>query len=143
MSLRGSVDVELRYGINPQQRRADVVPIHAGQWPVRLLNGEPSYINLLDALNAWQLVSEASVALGKPAATSFKHVSPAGAAVSGPVDEVVRDLYARSVRRLPDPASAVSGLSLRCVATRRVPRRSVHRTARATPRRTRSQGDEA
>lgn len=98
--------MELRYGINPQQRRADVVPIHPGQWPVRLLNGEPSYINLLDALNAWQLVSEASVALGKPAATSFKHVSPAGAAVSGPVDEVVRDLYGLGEANVGELASA-------------------------------------
>ncbi|MER5948434.1 phosphoribosylaminoimidazolecarboxamide formyltransferase [Streptomyces sp. NPDC001904] len=93
MSLRGSHDVELRYGINPQQRLAEVAPISPGQWPVRLLNGEPSFINLLDALNAWQLVSEAGAALGKPAAASFKHVSPAGAAVSGPLDDVVRDLY--------------------------------------------------
>jgi AICAR transformylase/IMP cyclohydrolase PurH len=57
------------------------------------LNGEPSYINLLDALNGWQLVHEASQALGKPAAASFKHVSPAGAAVAGPVDEVMAELY--------------------------------------------------
>lgn len=85
--------MELRYGINPQQRLAEVAPTRSGQWPVRLLNGVPSYINLLDALNAWRLVSEASAALGKPAAASFKHVSPAGAAVDGPLDEVVRDLY--------------------------------------------------
>ncbi|WP_030547328.1 phosphoribosylaminoimidazolecarboxamide formyltransferase [Streptomyces albus] len=85
--------MELRYGTNPQQRRAEVSPTRSGQWPVRLLNGEPSFINLLDALNAWQLVSEASAALGKPAAASFKHVSPAGAAVSGPLDAVIEDLY--------------------------------------------------
>ncbi len=85
--------MELRYGINPQQTLTDVSPVQAGSWPIRLLNGEPSYINLLDALNGWQLVHEASQARGKPAAASFKHVSPAGAAVAGPVDEVMVELY--------------------------------------------------
>jgi len=93
MPLSGGHDVELRYGINPQQTLTDVSPVQAGSWPIRLLNGEPSYINLLDALNGWQLVHEASQALGKPAAASFKHVSPAGAAVAGPVDEVMAELY--------------------------------------------------
>src|ERR1019366_4069238 len=93
MPLSGGHDVELRYGINPQQMMTDVRPVEAGSWPIRLLNGEPSYINLLDALNGWQLVHEASQALGKPAAASFKHVSPAGAAVAGPVDEVMVELY--------------------------------------------------
>lgn len=101
--------MELRYGINPQQRLAEVAPTRPGQWPVRLLNGEPSYINLLDALNSWRLVSEASTALGRPAAASFKHVSPAGAAVSGPLDEAVRELY-----QLGDaPVGALTGAYLR------------------------------
>jgi phosphoribosylaminoimidazolecarboxamide formyltransferase/IMP cyclohydrolase len=85
--------VDLRYGINPQQQAAAAEPVRPGQWPVRLLQGSPSYINMLDALNSWQLVSEASRALNRPAAASFKHVSPAGAAVAGPVDEVTADLY--------------------------------------------------
>ncbi|MDX6346046.1 MAG: phosphoribosylaminoimidazolecarboxamide formyltransferase / cyclohydrolase [Streptomyces sp.] len=85
--------MDLRYGINPQQRAAAAEPVRPGQWPVRVLQGSPSYINVLDALNGWQLVSEASRALNRPAAASFKHVSPAGAAVAGPVDEVSADLY--------------------------------------------------
>ena len=84
--------MELRYGINPQQAAA-AVPVTPGRWPVRVLHGSPSYINLLDALNGRQLVSEASTALGRPAAASFKHVSPAGAALSGPVDDVTADLH--------------------------------------------------
>jgi AICAR transformylase/IMP cyclohydrolase PurH len=84
--------VELRYGINPQQA-ADSEPVQADRPPVRVLQGNPSYINMLDALNSWQLVREAAQALRRPAAASFKHVSPAGAAVAGPVDEVAAGLF--------------------------------------------------
>jgi AICAR transformylase/IMP cyclohydrolase PurH len=84
--------LELRYGLNPQQR-ASVEPVVPERWPFAVRNGRPGYINLLDALNAWQLVQQASRALGRPAATSFKHVSPAGVAVAGPIDEVTADLY--------------------------------------------------
>ena len=84
--------MELRYGTNPQQP-ATVAPVVDDRWPYMVRNGRPGYINLLDALNAWQLVQQASRALGKPAATSFKHVSPAGAAVAGTVDEVTAELY--------------------------------------------------
>jgi phosphoribosylaminoimidazolecarboxamide formyltransferase/IMP cyclohydrolase len=84
--------VQLRYGINPHQH-ATVEPIETDRWPVRILNGSPSYINMLDALNGWQLVQEASRTLGRPAAASFKHVSPAGAALAGRIDEVIADLY--------------------------------------------------
>lgn len=84
--------MDLRYGINPQQA-ADVAPVRPGQWPVQVLQGSPSYINMLDALNSWQLVREANRALNRPAAASFKHVSPAGAAVAGPVDEVTARLH--------------------------------------------------
>jgi phosphoribosylaminoimidazolecarboxamide formyltransferase/IMP cyclohydrolase len=84
--------VELRYGMNPQQP-AQAVPVTGDARPVRVLNGSPSYINLLDALNGWQLVHEAGRALGRPTAASFKHVSPAGAAVSGPLDEVTAELF--------------------------------------------------
>ncbi|NUR93029.1 MAG: phosphoribosylaminoimidazolecarboxamide formyltransferase [Nonomuraea sp.] len=84
--------MDLRYGTNPQQP-ATATPVRPGRPPLRVLHGSPSYINLLDALNAWQLVREADEALGRPAAASFKHVSPAGAAVSGPVDEVTAGPY--------------------------------------------------
>lgn len=68
-------------------------PVIPDRWPFTVRNGRPGYINLLDALNAWQLVRQASRALGRAAATSFKHVSPAGAAVAGPIDDVTADLY--------------------------------------------------
>jgi phosphoribosylaminoimidazolecarboxamide formyltransferase/IMP cyclohydrolase len=84
--------MDLRYGTNPQQH-ATAEPSAAGRSPLRVLHGSPSYINLLDALNAWQLVREAAEVLHRPAAASFKHVSPAGAAVAGPLDEVAADLY--------------------------------------------------
>ena len=85
--------MRLRYGMNPQQAAAEATPVTPGSWPVRVLNGQPSLINMLDALNGWQLVHEASEVLGRPAAASFKHTSPAGAALSGPVDEVTAGLY--------------------------------------------------
>jgi len=85
--------VDLRYGINPQQQTAHATPVGPGRWPVRVVRGSPSYINMLDALNGWQLVCEASRALNRPAAASFKHVSPAGAAVAGPLDDVTVELY--------------------------------------------------
>jgi phosphoribosylaminoimidazolecarboxamide formyltransferase/IMP cyclohydrolase len=85
-------EITLRYGSNPQQ-----IPARAytktGQLPLEILNGLPSYINLLDALNSWQLVKELREALGLPAAASFKHVSPAGAAVSIPLTETLARSY--------------------------------------------------
>jgi AICAR transformylase/IMP cyclohydrolase PurH len=84
--------VDLRYGINPEQKAA-LEPVGHGDWPVRVLHGSPSYINMLDALNSWQLVREASGTLNRVAATSFKHVSPAGAALAGAIDDVTADLY--------------------------------------------------
>jgi phosphoribosylaminoimidazolecarboxamide formyltransferase/IMP cyclohydrolase len=97
--------VELRYGLNPEQA-AHAVPVTAGEWPVRVVHGEPSFINMLDALNSWQLVREASQSLEKPAAASFKHVSPAGAAVAGPVDEVTASLYGVDSSRVGELTSA-------------------------------------
>ena len=85
--------MDLRYGINPQQAAAAIEPVQLGRCPVTVLHGSPSYINMLDALNGWQLVLEASRVLNRPAAASFKHVSPAGAAVAGPVDDVTAELY--------------------------------------------------
>ncbi|MER5178243.1 phosphoribosylaminoimidazolecarboxamide formyltransferase [Streptomyces sp. NPDC002896] len=98
--------MELRYGTNPQQAAAHVAPVTHGRWPVRVLHGQPSFINMLDALNGWQLVREASQSLGRPAAASFKHVSPAGAALSGPVDDVTAELYGLAGDRVGDLTSA-------------------------------------
>jgi len=93
--------MELRYGLNPQQP-AHAAPVRADRQPVRLLHGQPSFINLLDALNAWQLVREASQQLGRPVAASFKHVSPAGVATAGPVDEVTAGLFGAGDDALTD-----------------------------------------
>lgn len=82
-------ELPLRYGCNPHQTPARVL-VRDGALPFRVLNGAPGYINLLDALDAWQLVRELRRAVGLPAATSFKHVSPAGAAVAVPMGEAVR-----------------------------------------------------
>ena len=82
----------LRYGLNPHQKPASV-SVQRGELPFRILNGAPGYINLLDALNAWQLVRELRQALKLPAAASFKHVSPAGASVAVPLNDVLRQVY--------------------------------------------------
>ena len=74
-------EFELKYGCNPNQKPARVF-MQNGELPIEILNGKPGYINLLDAFNGWQLVRELKKATGLPAATSFKHVSPAGAAVA-------------------------------------------------------------
>jgi phosphoribosylaminoimidazolecarboxamide formyltransferase / IMP cyclohydrolase len=83
--------VLLRYGMNPHQAARVAVP--AEPVPVRAVHGQPSYINLLDALNGWQLVRAAAIAAAAPAAASFKHVSPAGVAVAGPVDPAAREVW--------------------------------------------------
>jgi AICAR transformylase/IMP cyclohydrolase PurH len=85
--------MRLRYGTNPQQAVACATPVMPGSRPVRVLHGQPSLINMLDALNAWQLVREAGLLLGRPAAASFKHTSPAGVALAGPVDEAAAAPY--------------------------------------------------
>lgn len=97
--------MRLRYGINPQQE-ASATPVTAGAWPVRVLSGQPSYLNLLDALSAWQLVREASGLLGRPAAASVKHTSPAGAAVPGPLDSVAARAFGVGGGRISDVATA-------------------------------------
>src|SRR5207302_9240785 len=84
-------ELALRYGINPHQVPARVFT--EGQLPFTVLNGAPGYINLLDALNSWQLVRELGAVLGVPAAASFKHVSPAGAAIGLPLNDVLREAY--------------------------------------------------
>jgi phosphoribosylaminoimidazolecarboxamide formyltransferase/IMP cyclohydrolase len=83
--------MQLRYGMNPHQDARVVLP--KGKPPIQVIRGEPSYINLLDALNAWRLVLEAGAATGLPAAASFKHVSPAGVAVAGPVDAAAQQTW--------------------------------------------------
>ncbi|WP_435079469.1 phosphoribosylaminoimidazolecarboxamide formyltransferase [Clavibacter michiganensis] len=82
--------MDMRYGINPHRAPARMTAAGPGGLPFRIVNGEPSYVNVLDAVNAWQLVREASVALGAVVAASFKHVSPAGVARAGALDAVVR-----------------------------------------------------
>ena len=85
-------ELELKYGCNPNQKPARIF-MKNGELPVTVLNGKPGYINFLDALNAWQLVKELRAATGLPAAASFKHVSPAGAALGLPLDDVLRKMY--------------------------------------------------
>ena len=83
----------LKYGCNPNQKPSSVYMHDGSDLPFEVLNGRPGYINLLDALNGWQLVSELKKATGMPAATSFKHVSPAGAAIGLPLTEVEAKIY--------------------------------------------------
>src|SRR5512145_1476694 len=83
----------LRYGTNPQQSPARVFMKSGADLPITILDGSPGYINLLDAMNAWQLVRELKQAIGLPAATSFKHVSPSGAAVAVPLTDLLKEIY--------------------------------------------------
>ena len=85
-------ELELKYGCNPNQNPAKVY-MEQGDLPFTVLNGRPGYINLLDAMNSWQLVQELKAATGLPAAASFKHVSPAGAAVAVPLGDVLQKVY--------------------------------------------------
>ncbi len=85
-------EFELKYGCNPNQKPSKIY-MENGELPIEVLNGKPGYINFLDAFNGWQLVRELKVAAGLPAATSFKHVSPAGAAVGLPLSEVESKIY--------------------------------------------------
>ncbi|WP_329137950.1 phosphoribosylaminoimidazolecarboxamide formyltransferase [Streptomyces sp. NBC_01476] len=113
--------MELRYGLNPQQGGAHAEPVIPGEWPLRVLNGAPSYLNLLDALSGWRLVREAAEALGRPVAASFKHVSPAGAALAGPVDGPTAQFYGF------DPAQGIaSPLASAYVRARDADPRSSH-----------------
>ena len=85
--------LELKYGCNPNQKPASIFVNDGRDLPVEVLNGRPGYINFMDALNSWQLVKELKEATGMPAAASFKHVSPAGAAVGLPLSDVDRKIY--------------------------------------------------
>lgn len=86
-------ELELKYGCNPNQKPSRIYMADRSELPIQVLNGRPGYINFLDAFNGWQLVSELKKATGLPAATSFKHVSPAGAAVGLPLSETLAKIY--------------------------------------------------
>ena len=86
-------EIELKYGCNPNQKPSKVYMENGNNLPIEVLNGRPGYINLLDALNGWQLVSEIKKATGLPSATSFKHVSPAGAAVGTKLTDIEKKIY--------------------------------------------------
>lgn len=86
-------ELELKYGCNPNQKPSRIYMADGSELPIRVLNGKPGYINFLDAFNGWQLVKELKKATGLPAATSFKHVSPAGAAVGLPLTDVEKKIY--------------------------------------------------
>lgn len=86
-------ELELKYGCNPNQKPSKIFMHNGEELPIEVLNGKPGYINFLDAFNSWQLVKELKEATGLPAAASFKHVSPAGAAVGIPLDDTLKKIY--------------------------------------------------
>ena len=86
-------EMQLKYGCNPNQKPSRIFMADGSELPIEVLNGKPGYINLLDAFNGWQLVKELKKATGLPAATSFKHVSPAGAAVGKPLSDTLKKIY--------------------------------------------------
>lgn len=86
-------ELELRYGCNPNQKPSRIYMADGSELPIEVLNGRPGYINFLDAFNGWQLVRELKKATGLPAATSFKHVSPAGASVGRPMSDTLKKIY--------------------------------------------------
>ncbi len=86
-------EFELKYGINPHQKPAKIYVESGEDLPITILNGRPGYINFMDAFNGWQLVKELKEATGYPAATSFKHVSPAGAAIGKPLSDTLKKIY--------------------------------------------------
>ena len=86
-------ELELKYGCNPNQKPSRIYMSDGRELPIKVLCGRPGYINFLDAFNGWQLVSELKKATGLPAATSFKHVSPAGAAVGLPLSDTLAKIY--------------------------------------------------
>ena len=86
-------ELELKYGCNPNQKPSRIYMQDGSDLPIEVLNGRPGYINFMDAFNSWQLVREAAAATGQPAAASFKHVSPAGAAIGLPLSDVEKQIY--------------------------------------------------
>ena len=110
--------LELKYGCNPNQKPSCIFMADGGELPIKVLNGKPGYINFLDAFNSWQLVKELSEATGLPAAASFKHVSPAGAAVGKPLSDVDRKIY------FVDPAAELSPIACAYIRARGADRMS-------------------
>ena len=94
-------ELALKYGCNPNQKPSRIYMAGDGELPIEVLNGRPGYINFLDALNSWQLVKELNEATGLPAAASFKHVSPAGAAVGLPLSDTLKKIYFVDDIKLP------------------------------------------
>ena len=100
-------ELELKYGCNPNQKPSKIYMEDGSELPIKVLSGKPGYINFLDAFNGWQLVRDLKKATGLPAATSFKHVSPAGASIGLPLTETlakiywVEDMDCRIFHRLP------------------------------------------
>ena len=88
-----SQELMLKYGCNPNQKPSRIFMQDGSDLPIEVLNGRPGYINFLDAFNSWQLVKELKAATGLPAAASFKHVSPAGAAVAVPMSDTLKKIY--------------------------------------------------
>ena len=86
-------ELELKYGCNPNQKPSRIFMRDGKDLPIQILNGKPGYINFMDAFNSWQLVLELKAATGLPSAASFKHVSPAGAAVGLPLSDVDKKIY--------------------------------------------------
>ena len=86
-------ELQLKYGCNPNQKPSRIYVADGSDLPIQVLNGKPGYINFMDAFNGWQLVKELKKATGYPAATSFKHVSPAGAAIGLPLSETLAKIY--------------------------------------------------
>ena len=105
-------ELELKYGCNPNQKPSRIFMKDGGDLPLTVLNGKPGYINFLDALNSWQLARELKQAAGLPSAASFKHVSPAGAAVGLPLSETDRKLY------LVDPGADLSPIACAYIRAR-------------------------
>jgi len=105
-------EFELKYGCNPNQKPAKIFMKDGSELPVTVLNGRPGFINFLDGLNSWQLVKELKEATGLPAAASFKHVSPAGAAVGLPLSDVDRQIY------FVDPAAELSPIACAYIRAR-------------------------
>ncbi|MDY2959713.1 MAG: phosphoribosylaminoimidazolecarboxamide formyltransferase [Hornefia sp.] len=102
-------EFELKYGCNPNQKPAEIFMEDGSELPIKILNGRPGYINFLDAFNSWQLVSEIKEALGMPAATSFKHVSPTSAAVGIPMPEKLKKAcFVEDIEGLDDSAIATA-----------------------------------
>lgn len=99
-------ELELKYGCNPNQKPSKIFMKNGGELPIKVLNGKPGYINFLDAFNSWQLVKELKEATGLPAAASFKHVSPAGAAVAAELSDTLKKIYFVDDLQLSPLASA-------------------------------------